>query len=166
VLCNWRYRLDQPRPPAARAHLAYHDLARSRHHPDPQRGFQRVRTLARRGAGAGGERAAQARSRWRRISCAMGSLHGAPATRGGSRSCTRCAGSARSNAPRKARCGWRRLRPSCPAGWSFQVPTMDGIGLSPGVSSDQSRAMPVLIAPGRPSSDCTRYTSRTSKRFH
>src|ERR1700731_2584608 len=48
-------------PPAARAHLAHHDLARPRHHPDPQRGLQGVRALARRDAGAGGGRAAQAR---------------------------------------------------------------------------------------------------------
>src|ERR1700730_2638063 len=40
-----RYRVDQPRP-AARAHLTYHDLARLRHHPDPQRGLQGVRALA------------------------------------------------------------------------------------------------------------------------
>ena len=40
------------------------------------------------------------------------------ATRGGSPSCTRCAGSARSNVRRRVRSGWRRLRPSCRAGWS------------------------------------------------
>jgi ABC-type transport system involved in cytochrome c biogenesis ATPase subunit len=48
----------------------------------------------------------------------MGSPHGAPATRGGLPNCSLCAESARSNAPRSARSGWRRLRPTCPAGWS------------------------------------------------
>jgi ABC transport system ATP-binding/permease protein len=55
-----RYRVDQPRSPPARAHLTYHDLARPRHHPDPQPGLQAIRALARGDSGAGGGRAAPA----------------------------------------------------------------------------------------------------------
>ena len=52
---------DQPRPSPAGAHLPHHRLAGPRHHPLVGPGLRRLRSLARLGAGAGGNRPPQAR---------------------------------------------------------------------------------------------------------
>ena len=86
------------------------------------RGFAGVRALARRGAGAGGERAAQARPQdrdggglaalWRHRAAQAQP----EAARGPARAAQAAEGATRA---RRARSGWRRLRPTCPAGWSW-----------------------------------------------
>ena len=58
--------LDQPRPPLPRQPVAQHRLARSRQHAPHRARLCVVRGLARRGAGRGGARAAQARPQDRR----------------------------------------------------------------------------------------------------
>ena len=115
-----RARHDQPRPPLPLQPVARHRLARSRPDAAHRPRLRRVRGLARRGAGGGRARPAQARPQDRRRGAlaALRRLRPAQAQRQAARQSARAARrSAATTAARPATPASRRPRPTSPASW-------------------------------------------------